>query len=119
MIEPRELAHADDALQAALVRALEENAMLRRALEERSLAPSARRILGRVAAGLILVAGLIASGLYFQRSDNARDLRGAVLEAYMQGVRDGRANRVNLPALPPPAPHEPTAPTPPSAPTPP
>ena len=119
MIEPRELARADDALQAALVRALEENAMLRRALEERSLAPSARRIVGPVLAGAILVAGVIAGGLYLQRSDNARDVRSGVMEAYMQGVRDGRANRVNLPALPPQPPLEPTAPTPPSAPTPP
>jgi hypothetical protein len=120
MIEPRELAHADDALQAALVRALEENAMLRRALEERSLAPSARRVVGQVVASVILVAGLIAGGLYLQRSDNGRNLRSGVQEAYMQGVRDGRAARAaNLPPLAPLPPQAPTAPTPPSAPTPP
>jgi hypothetical protein len=108
MIEPRELAHSDDALQAALVRALEENAMLRRALEERALAPSARRWVGRAIAAVILAAGLLSGALYAMRSDNARHLRSGVQDAYMQGVRDGRANRV--PALPPLPPLDPVAP---------
>jgi ribosomal protein L12E/L44/L45/RPP1/RPP2 len=34
MLEPRETAHTDVALQAALAKALEENAMLRRAAAE-------------------------------------------------------------------------------------
>jgi hypothetical protein len=119
MIEPRELAHADDALQAALVRALEENAMLRRSLEERSLAPDARRWVGQAVAGVILLAGLVAGALYFQRSDNARSFRSGVQEAYMQGVRDGRAARAsNLPPATPAAPPAPAAPAPPNAPTP-
>jgi hypothetical protein len=116
MIEPRELAHSDDALQAALVRALEENAMLRRALEERALAPSARRWVGRAIAAVILAAGLLAGALYAMRSDNARELRAGVQEGYMHGLRDGRATRAaGLPPLPPLAP---AAPAPPPAPAP-
>lgn len=117
MIEPRELAHPDTALQSALVRALEENAMLRQALEERSLAPSARRWVGRTIAAMILAAGLLTGAIWATRSDNAREIRSAALEGYASGVRDGRAARASAgPPTPATAPTPPTAPSPPSPP---
>jgi hypothetical protein len=85
MIEPRDLARSDDALQAALVKALEENAMLRRALEERTLAPGTRRWVGRVIAGLIVALG-IAVGAFFLVYTRARSHRDVVSHARAERV---------------------------------
>src|SRR3954469_1044169 len=113
MIEPRELTHTDAALQAALVRALEENAALRRSLEERSLAPSTRRWVGRVIAGVILLVGLAATTYYLTQSQSAREFRRGIAEGYYSGWADGRANR---PPRPPNAPAPIAVPAPAAAP---
>lgn len=114
MLERREVAHADGdaALQAALVRALEENEMLRRALEEQLHAPRARRWIGRGIAVVILLTGIAGGALYFQRSDGAREFRRGMQAGYQRGVVDGRANRsADAPSPPsPPPPPSPSSP---------
>jgi hypothetical protein len=115
MIEPRESTHVDSALQAALVRALEENAVLRRSLEDRSLTPSARRWIGQAIAGVILVIGLAATTYYLTKSQSAREFRRGIAEGYYSGWADGRANR---PPRPPNAPAPIAAPAPAALPAP-
>ena len=97
MLERRETRTPDDALQAALVRALEENALLRRALDERTLAPRARRWVGSIVAALIVVAALAAGALWLTQSAAGREFRREISGGYEEGRRDGRAARPSNP----------------------
>lgn len=82
-------------LLAELTRLQEENALLRRALDERTMAPATRRRVGRVIAVLVLLVSGASVGVFLEHTAYGRSME----RAFMKGF-----NAVNPPHTQPPKP---------------
>jgi hypothetical protein len=97
-------------LVARLALLEQENLQLRQALAERTMAPATRRVVGRMAAALVLLVSAAAVTFYVLNDGTSVERRAAFMRGYHQGWQT--ASEEYVPVVP----NAPTINTPPAAP---
>ncbi len=97
-------------LGARLALLEQENVQLRQALAERTMAPATRRVVGRIAAALVLLVSAAAITFYVLNDGTSVELRAAFMRGYHEGWLTASAEYVPVVpkapkvAAPPPVP---------------